>query len=185
MRTRTSTFYLFVYSLILSNGRRTHQKSMDSPWTSFTHIEHLTIQQWTCPYPSKGGPVLNMFLCYLRSPGYNRKTRTSSFGGVSLFPWLFTHTHTHVLVFRYLQTHSHTSDLPTHPLMPTPAHILYTQQLLPTHIHKYRYSLSDLHCSSLGWRQCDLVVFVCTWWHTSLIFNSTFSRMRIDTTTSY
>ena len=34
----------------------------------------LTLQQWTCPYPSKGGPVLNVFLCY------NRKTRTFSFG---------------------------------------------------------------------------------------------------------
>ena len=45
-------------------------------------------------YPSKGGPVLNMFLRYLRSPGHNRKTRTSSFGGVSSFLWLFTQTHT-------------------------------------------------------------------------------------------
>ena len=34
-----------------------------------------------------------MFLCYLQSPGHNRKTRMSSFWGVSSFPWLFTHTH--------------------------------------------------------------------------------------------
>ena len=54
----------------------------------------LTIRPWTVLYPSKGGPVLNVFLCYLRSPGHNRKTRTSSFGGVSSFPWFFTHPHT-------------------------------------------------------------------------------------------
>ena len=66
----------------------------------------LTIQPWTVLYSSKGGPNLNIFLCYLRSPGHNGKTRTSLFGGVSSFPWLFTHTH--VPPFRYLQTLTHT-----------------------------------------------------------------------------
>ena len=67
----------------------------------------LTIQPWTVLYPSKGGPVLNVFLCYLRSHGHNKKTRTSSFGNgsVSSFPLLFTHTHVRFQVFTNPRTY--------------------------------------------------------------------------------
>ena len=65
-----------------------------------------TIRPWTVIYPSKGGPDLNMFLCYcyLRSPGNSRKMRTSSFGGVSSFPWLFTHTYPRFQVYKRAHT---------------------------------------------------------------------------------
>ena len=66
----------------------------------------LTIGPWTVLYTSKRGPVLNVFLCYLRSPGHNRKTRMSSFRCVSLFPLLFTHTRPRFQVFT--NTHTHT-----------------------------------------------------------------------------
>ena len=72
----------------------------------------LTIRPWTVLYPSKRGPVLNVFLCYLRSPGHNRKTRTSSFGSVFSFPLLL---HTQVFVFRCLQTRTPPN---THPHTP-------------------------------------------------------------------
>ena len=52
------------------------------------------------PYPSKSGPVLNVFLCYFRSTGHNIKPRTSTFGGVSSFTCSFTVC---VLVCRHLQ----------------------------------------------------------------------------------
>ena len=55
-QTRTSTFYSFVYSLILSNRGCTHQKLIDTPWTSCTptlETYYLTmdvsipLQRWT------------------------------------------------------------------------------------------------------------------------------------------
>ena len=79
MRTRTLTFYLAPFSLILSNREIT--------------ISNLQLQLWTVLYPSKGGPLSNMFLCYLRSPGHNRKMRTSSFGKCVLVSLvIYTHT---------------------------------------------------------------------------------------------
>ena len=70
-----------------------------------------------CPIPLQTWTCFKRVLCYLRSPGHNRKTRTSSFGSVSSFPLLFLHTH--VLVFRYLQTQSHPTSPQTHTHTPT------------------------------------------------------------------
>ena len=58
--------------------------------------------------PSKGGPVLNMFLCYFRSPGHNRKPRMSTFGGVSMFTCSFTSVCPRLPAFANAHTHHHT-----------------------------------------------------------------------------
>ena len=103
LRTRTLTFYL---------AARTHTPEINWHTVDLIHTHWtLTIRPWTVLYPSKRGTVLNMFLCYLRSPGHNRKTRTCSFGSVALFPLLFTHTRPHFQVF----TNAHTPPTHTHP----------------------------------------------------------------------
>ena len=56
-----------------------------------------------------------MFLCYFRSPGHNRKPRTSTFGGVSTFTCSFTSVC--VLIFQHYKcthTHTHTHPHPPH-----------------------------------------------------------------------
>ena len=97
----------FDFDLILSNRGRTHQNTHRRT-PNLTHTPpSLTIRPWTVLIPSNRGPILNIFLYYLWSPGYNRKPRMSSAGGVST-GWLCVswskssfagyqcaHTHTH------------------------------------------------------------------------------------------
>ena len=56
-------------------GPHTHTHTQNTPVTSYLTMD--------CPIPCNRGPVLNTFLCYLRSPKHNRKPRTFSVGGVS------------------------------------------------------------------------------------------------------
>ena len=106
LRTRTLTFYLAPYSLILSNWDT--RKLIDIPCMDLIHTHWtLTIRPWTVLYPSKCGPVLNMFLCYLQSPGHNRKTRMVLIWKCVLVSLvIYTHTHPHFQVFTNAHTHT-------------------------------------------------------------------------------
>ena len=119
LRTRTLTFYLAPYSIILSNRGCTHQKLIDIPWTSFTHTLDTNYPTADCPIPLQ---TLTRFKRVFMLFAISWTRSTSSFGSVSSFPLLFTHTH--VLVFRYLQMQS---PPPTHTPTPPPPH---------THTHK-------------------------------------------------
>ena len=80
---------------------RTHTPEINQPTMDLT--SHT--MEWTVHTSAKVDPFLNEFLCYLRSPGHNKKPRMSMVGGVlSMFACSFTSV---CLVCRYLQTHMH------------------------------------------------------------------------------
>ena len=64
----------------------------------------LTIRPWTVLYPSKGGHVLNVFYATCDLIGISGKWGRPRLEACPRFP---CYLHTHVLVFRYLQMHTH------------------------------------------------------------------------------
>ena len=120
-QTRTSTFYSFVYSLILSNRGRTHQKLIDTPWTSFTHFGHYPTVDVSIPLQRRTR-FKHVFILFTISWAWQENEDVLVWGCVLVSLFIYTH----VLVCRHLQRRTHTpTDMPHTPLQ-TPTHPLLT-----------------------------------------------------------